>query len=96
LDIGRATGGGNPSTTGSADDTASKDEIMFTAGSYAEPVAKTFIAAGYSGKMDPIGHELALIRITANYLKTVGEDSSGELTFCSSAFWLYINSMYCF
>jgi hypothetical protein len=56
------------------DDTASKDEIMFTAGSHAEPAVKTFITAGYSGRWDPIGHEPALIRITVGYLKTIGED----------------------
>ena len=32
-----------------------------------------------------MGHEPAVIRITASYLKTVGEGPDGELTFCSSA-----------
>jgi hypothetical protein len=70
--------GGNPSTAGSADDTAVKDEILFTAGSYAELVAKTVITAGYSSRRDPTGHEPTVIRITAGYLKTVGEGPGGE------------------
>ena len=84
LGIGRVAGGENPSTAGSADDTAVKDEIMFTAGSYAEPAAKTFITAGYSARRGPMGHEPSVIRITAGYLKTIGEGPGGELTFCSS------------
>ena len=80
-DIGRAAGGENPSTAGSADDTAAKGEILFTAGSYAEPTAKATIPAGYLARRDPIGHKLAVIRITADYLKTIGEGPGGELTF---------------
>ena len=34
-----------------------------------------------------MGHKLVVIRITASYLKTVGEGPSGELTFYSSDGW---------
>jgi hypothetical protein len=50
-----------------------KGEILFTAWSYAELAAKVRIIIGYSARRRPIG-----------YLKTVGEDSSGQLTFCHS------------
>ena len=63
---------------------AAKGEILFTARSYAEPTAKATIPAGYLARRDPIGHKLAVIRITADYLKTIGEGPSGEFTFCSS------------
>jgi len=53
---------------------------MFTTRSYAKPMVKTFITASYSAKRDPT----VVIRITAGYLKTVGEGPGGELTFCSS------------
>jgi len=61
-----------------------KDDILLTTGSYAELAAKAFITAGYSARRRPIGHKLAVIRITAGYLKTIGEGPGGELTFCSS------------
>jgi hypothetical protein len=61
-----------------------KGEILFTAGSYVEPTAKTFITAGYSARRGPIGHKSTVIRITAGYIKTVGEGPGDELTFCSS------------
>jgi hypothetical protein len=60
-DIGRVAGGENPSTTGSADDTAVKGEILFTAESYTGPVVKAFINAGYSARRGPIGHKPAVI-----------------------------------
>ena len=82
--IGPASGGDNTFTAGSANDTAVKVEIVFTAGSYAEPAAKAFITAGYSARRGPIGYKPAVIRISAGYLKTVGEGPGGELTFCSS------------
>ena len=43
-----------------ANDTAAKGEILFTAGSYAEPTAKAFITAGYSARRSPIGHKPAV------------------------------------
>jgi hypothetical protein len=67
-----------------ADDTATKDEILFTAGSYVEPAAKTFITIDYSARRDPTGHKPAVIRISTGYLKTVGKGLGGELTFYSS------------
>jgi len=86
-DIGRAASDENPSTTGSADDTAVKGEILFTAGSYTEPIVKATITAGYSARRGPISHKPMVIRITAGYLKTIGEGPSGELTFYSSDGW---------
>jgi hypothetical protein len=68
-DIGRVAGGENPSTTGSADDTAVKGEILFTAESYTGPVVKAFINAGYSARRGPIGHKPAVIRIIVGYIK---------------------------
>jgi hypothetical protein len=62
-----------------------KPSILFTTRSYAEPVARAFITAGYLARRGPIGHKLAVICFTAGYLKTVGEGPGGELTFCSSA-----------
>jgi hypothetical protein len=59
--------------------------ILFTVGSYTEPVAKAFITTGYSARRGSIGHKPAVIRITAGYLKTVGEGPGDELTFYSSA-----------
>ena len=50
-----------------------KGEILFTVGSYAEPTVKACITAGYSARKGPMGHEPAVIRITAGYLKTVRE-----------------------
>jgi hypothetical protein len=52
--------------------------ILFTTGSYAEPVAKTFIIACYSARRDPTCQKSTVIRITAGYLKTVGEGLGGE------------------
>jgi hypothetical protein len=67
---------------------------LFTAGSYAKAVAKAIITAGYSARRDPIGHKLAVIRITAGYLKTIGEGPDGELTFCSSVRPVWSRSLY--
>jgi hypothetical protein len=47
-------------------------------------MAKAFITASYLARRGLIGHKPAVIRITAGYLKTVGEGPSGELTFYSS------------
>jgi ABC-type multidrug transport system permease subunit len=33
----------------------------------------------------PIGHKLTVIRITAGYIKTIGEGLGGKLPLCSSA-----------
>jgi hypothetical protein len=79
-------GGGKRCTASSAYDTVVKPDILFTTESYAKSVAKAFITAGYLARRGPIGHKLAVIRITAGYLKTVGERPGGELTFCSSAY----------
>ena len=54
-----------------------KPDILFTAGSYAEPAVNVCITTGYSPRKGPLGHEPAVIRITAGYLKTVGEGSGG-------------------
>jgi hypothetical protein len=78
------TDGGKRCTGGSAYDMLEMPGISFTAGSYAEPAAKAFITAGYSAKRGSTGHKPVVIRITAGYLKTVGEGLGGELTFCSS------------
>ena len=83
-------GGDKRCTAGLTYNTVVKPDNLFTAGSYAEPAAKTFITAGYSTRRGPIGHEPAVICITAGYLKTVGEGPGGELTFCSSV--SFINS----
>jgi hypothetical protein len=77
-------GGGKHYTAGSAYDTVAKPGILFTVGSYAELTAKAFITASYLARRGLIGHKPAVIRITAGYLKTVGEGPSGELTFYSS------------
>ena len=61
-----------------------KGEILFNAGSYTKPAAKEFITAYYSARRRPIGHEPMVIRITAGYLKTVGEGPNDELTFYNS------------
>jgi hypothetical protein len=79
--LGRATGGENPSIVGSTDDTATKGEILLTTGSYAEPVVKVFITAGYSTRRGPISHKPVVMHITA---KVIGEGPSGELTFYNS------------
>ena len=76
--------GGKRCTAGSTYDTVEMTGILFTAESYAEPVVKAFITAGYSARRGSIGHKPAVIRITTGYLKTIGEGLGGELTFCSS------------
>ena len=78
-------GGGKRCTASSAYDTVAKPSILFTTRSYAEPVEKAFITTGYSPRRGSTGHKPAMIRITADYLKTVGEGPDGELTFYSSA-----------
>ena len=83
-EIEQAAGSGNPFTSGSANDKATKVDIVFTAGSYAKPVAKMIITTGYSARKGPMGNEPAVIHITAGYLKTIGEGPGGELTFYSS------------
>jgi hypothetical protein len=60
------------------DDTAAKDRIGFTAGSYARPAVKQTITAGWAARMDPLGNGTAVIRITAGYSKTVGESPGGK------------------
>ena len=84
MDIGRVAGGENPFIAGSADDMAAKIKILFSAGSYGGPVVKLVITVGYSARRGPAGNRPAVIHITTDYLKTVGEDPSGEYTFCSS------------
>jgi hypothetical protein len=78
-------GGGKRYIASSVYDTVVKLSILFTAESYTEPLAKAFITVGYSARRGPVGHKLAVICITASYLKTVGDGPGGELTFCSSA-----------
>ena len=65
-----------------------KPGILFTAGSYAEPAVNACITTGYSPRKGPLGHEPAVIRITAGYLKTVGEGPGGEQTFYGSVSFL--------
>ena len=91
--MGRAADSENTSTAGLADDTATNSEILFTIGSYAEPAMKPFITVSYSARRVPIGHKPVVIRITADYLKTVGEGPDDELPFCSSVWALW--SPYC-
>ena len=77
--------GGKHCTARLAYDTVVKPGILFTVGSYTEPVAKAFITINYSARRGPIGHKSVVIRIITGYLKTVGEGPGGELTFYSSA-----------
>jgi len=77
-------GGGKRCTTSLAYDLVAKPGILFTAGSYAEPATKAFITVGYLARRGPIGHKPVVIRITAGYLKTIGEGPDSELTFCGS------------
>jgi hypothetical protein len=65
-------GSGKCCTASSAYDTVAKPSILFTIGSYAEPVAKAFITTDYSARRGPTGHKQAMICITAGYLKTIG------------------------
>jgi hypothetical protein len=87
LAIERATSGENPFTASSADDTAATVDIVFTTGSYTELLVKAFMTAGYSARRVPMGNKPTVIRITADYLKTIGEGPGSELTFCSSDGW---------
>ena len=82
--IERAADGGNPFTASSADDTAMKVAIVFTARSYAGPTMKLVITVGYSSRRGSHRYGPAVMCITAGYLKTIGEGPGGELTFCSS------------
>ena len=53
------------------DNTAVKGETTFTAGSYARLAIKLVITAGYSARRVSHRYELAVIRITTGYLKTL-------------------------
>jgi hypothetical protein len=77
-DIERVAGGENPFTAGSADNTAVKVDVVFTAESYAGPAVKPVITSGYSNRRGPAGNGLVVIRITAGYLKIVGKGPSSE------------------
>ena len=57
---------------------ATKGDIVFTAGSYVGLAVKAAITAGYSAREDPAGNRPAVIRITAGYLKTVGDGPGDE------------------
>jgi hypothetical protein len=84
--------GGKRYTASSTYDMEAKPGILFTAGSYVEPMAKAFIMTGYLARRRSIGYKLAVKHITAGYLKTVGEGPDDELTFCSSAQHLAISN----
>jgi hypothetical protein len=76
--MGRADGGENPFTVGSANDTGTKVDIVFTVGSYAGPAVKPAITAGWSAKRCPVGNGPTVICVTTGYPKTVGESPGGE------------------
>ena len=69
----------NVYTTGLAYDTAAKTDAVFTAEPYAGPAVKMFITTGRSPIRDPLGYELAMIKITIGCLITNG---SVVVTFC--------------
>ena len=82
------TNHGKRCTVSSTYDMVAKLDILFSSGSYAEPVAKAFITVGYVARMGPIAYKPVVIRIAASYLQTVDEGPSGELTFYSSEWFL--------